>query len=75
MGVITEPLCLSSSYIWQHIDIGYVQGMCDLLAPLLVILDDGECVLCAPQAGGAMSFQLQRRGLYFQVPNTQPGLC
>ncbi|XP_077773884.1 small G protein signaling modulator 1 isoform X11 [Podarcis muralis] len=28
------------SYIWHHIDIGYVQGMCDLLAPLLVILDD-----------------------------------
>ncbi|XP_077164944.1 small G protein signaling modulator 1 [Paroedura picta] len=28
------------SYIWQHLDIGYVQGMCDLLAPLLVILDD-----------------------------------
>uniref|UniRef100_A0A3Q1NGE4 Small G protein signaling modulator 1 n=2 Tax=Bos TaxID=9903 RepID=A0A3Q1NGE4_BOVIN len=28
------------SYIWQHIEIGYVQGMCDLLAPLLVILDD-----------------------------------
>ncbi|XP_045701091.1 small G protein signaling modulator 1 isoform X3 [Phyllostomus hastatus] len=27
-------------YIWQHIEIGYVQGMCDLLAPLLVILDD-----------------------------------
>lgn len=21
---------------------GYVQGMCDLLAPLMVILDDGE---------------------------------
>lgn len=33
---------LSHSYIWQHIEIGYVQGMCDLLAPLLVILDDGE---------------------------------
>ncbi|RXM90820.1 Small G protein signaling modulator 1 [Acipenser ruthenus] len=31
------------SYIWQHLEIGYVQGMCDLLAPLLVILDDGEC--------------------------------
>ncbi|KFW06770.1 Small G protein signaling modulator 1, partial [Eurypyga helias] len=28
------------SYIWQHIEIGYVQGMCDLLAPLLVVLDD-----------------------------------
>ncbi|XP_072228063.1 small G protein signaling modulator 1 isoform X2 [Leuresthes tenuis] len=28
------------SYVWQHLNIGYVQGMCDLLAPLLVILDD-----------------------------------
>ncbi|XP_015418309.1 PREDICTED: small G protein signaling modulator 1 [Myotis davidii] len=40
VGVHTEPLCLCRSYIWQHIEIGYVQGMCDLLAPLLVILDD-----------------------------------
>lgn len=39
------PASLSCSYIWQHIEIGYVQGMCDLLAPLLVILDDGEYVL------------------------------
>lgn len=51
VGVITEPLCLSPSYIWQHIEIGYVQGMCDLLAPLLVILDDGECVLPTPGLG------------------------
>ncbi|KAM6902211.1 small G protein signaling modulator 1 [Xenentodon cancila] len=28
------------SYVWQHLDTGYMQGMCDLLAPLLVILDD-----------------------------------
>lgn len=40
-------LCVSCSYIWQHIEVGYVQGMCDLLAPLLVILDDGECTLPA----------------------------
>lgn len=34
------PYCFS--YVWEHLDMGYVQGMCDLLAPLLVILDDGE---------------------------------
>lgn len=39
---------LLHSYIWQHIEIGYVQGMCDLLAPLLVILDDGEWVALPP---------------------------
>lgn len=47
---------LSHSFIWQHIEIGYVQGMCDLLAPLLVILDDGECVL------PTVSFLLQGAG-------------
>lgn len=36
-----QHLCLCS-YVWQHLDTGYVQGMCDLLAPLLVILDDGQ---------------------------------
>lgn len=44
------------SYIWKHLEIGYVQGMCDLLAPLLVILDDGECVWylkCLFLGGGA----------------------
>ncbi|MEE6468779.1 hypothetical protein FKM82_008377 [Ascaphus truei] len=28
------------SYVWEHLDIGYVQGMCDLLAPLMVVLDN-----------------------------------
>ncbi|XP_038670399.1 small G protein signaling modulator 2 isoform X2 [Scyliorhinus canicula] len=28
------------SYVWEHLDVGYVQGMCDLLAPLMVILDN-----------------------------------
>lgn len=27
-------------YVWEHLDIGYMQGMCDLVAPLLVIFDD-----------------------------------
>ena len=29
------------TYVWEHLEIGYVQGMCDLVAPLLVIFDDG----------------------------------
>ncbi|PKU40645.1 small g protein signaling modulator hypothetical protein [Limosa lapponica baueri] len=28
------------SYVWEHLEVGYVQGMCDLLAPLMVILDN-----------------------------------
>lgn len=28
------------TYVWEHLDVGYVQGMCDLVAPLLVIFDD-----------------------------------
>ncbi|XP_055513552.1 small G protein signaling modulator 2-like isoform X3 [Leucoraja erinacea] len=27
------------SYVWEHLEVGYVQGMCDLLAPLMVIMD------------------------------------
>ncbi|KAL1501277.1 hypothetical protein ABEB36_006628 [Hypothenemus hampei] len=28
------------TYVWEHLDIGYMQGMCDLVAPLLVTFDD-----------------------------------
>lgn len=31
---------ISLSYVWEHLDVGYMQGMCDLVAPLLVIFDD-----------------------------------
>ena len=30
------------TYVWENLDQGYVQGMCDLVAPLLVIFDDGN---------------------------------
>jgi len=29
-----------TTYVWEHLDVGYMQGMCDLVAPLLVVLDD-----------------------------------
>lgn len=28
------------TYVWERLNIGYIQGMCDLCAPLLVIMDD-----------------------------------
>ncbi|XP_048521600.1 small G protein signaling modulator 1 [Dendroctonus ponderosae] len=28
------------TYVWEHLDVGYMQGMCDLVAPLLVTFDD-----------------------------------
>lgn len=28
------------TYVWENLDQGYVQGMCDLVAPLLVIFQD-----------------------------------
>ncbi|KAL7021734.1 hypothetical protein ACKWTF_012000 [Chironomus riparius] len=29
-----------TTYVYEHLETGYMQGMCDLLAPLLVIFDD-----------------------------------
>jgi len=61
------------SYIWQHIEIGYVQGMCDLLAPLLVILDDARGLRpwdhlgssCSPGSGSCCSCALSPEALAF----------
>lgn len=53
-------------YVWEHLEVGYMQGMCDLVAPLLVIFDDESityscfCLLMErmganfPHNGGAM---------------------
>ena len=29
-----------TTYDWENLEVGYMQGMCDLVAPLLVIIDD-----------------------------------
>ncbi|CAH8509237.1 unnamed protein product [Schistosoma turkestanicum] len=29
-----------STWVWLHLDIGYIQGMCDLLAPILIIFQN-----------------------------------
>lgn len=44
ISLLFDHVCLppAGSYVWEHLEMGYVQGMCDLLAPLMVILDDGE---------------------------------
>uniref|UniRef100_G3NNY2 Small G protein signaling modulator 2 n=1 Tax=Gasterosteus aculeatus aculeatus TaxID=481459 RepID=G3NNY2_GASAC len=51
------------SYVWEHLEMGYVQGMCDLLAPLMVILDD-ECLAysCFTQLMKRMSHNFPNGG-------------
>lgn len=58
------------SYIWQHLEIGYVQGMCDLLAPLLVILDDGKSTLWL-RAVSSLSELYTRSLLYYPHINSK----
>lgn len=40
LDVVQQLKVVRFSYVYEHLDIGYMQGMCDLLAPLLVIFDD-----------------------------------
>lgn len=37
---LTKLRNIMYTYVWKHLDVGYVQGMCDLAAPFLVIFDE-----------------------------------
>ena len=47
MENLTKLRNIVSTYVWTHLEEGYSQGMCDLLAPLLVVLrDEGLTYAC-----------------------------
>ncbi|BFZ04787.1 hypothetical protein BsWGS_07825 [Bradybaena similaris] len=51
------------TYVWQHLDVGYVQGMCDLVAPLLVIFDEESLAYsCFCQLMKRMSYNFPHGG-------------
>lgn len=51
------------TYVWENIDVGYIQGMCDLVAPLLVIFDDeAKTYGCFTQLMKRMSANFQLGG-------------
>ena len=55
-------------YCWIHQELGYVQGMCDILAPLLVLMDDGElCTAITYSAIIAQVFHCLSANLYYFV--------
>ena len=29
-----------TTYVWDNLDVGYMQGMCDIVAPILVVFDE-----------------------------------
>ena len=61
---LTKLRNIMCTYVWNHLDVGYVQGMCDLVAPLLVILQDEPLVF------GCFSRLMDRMGLNFPSGGT-----
>lgn len=50
-------------YVWEHLETGYMQGMCDLVAPLLVIFDDEAATYsCFCHLMGRMSHNFPNGG-------------
>ncbi len=64
---------LISTYVWTHMDVGYSQGMCDLLAPLLVVIDDEPlayaCFLCLMET--AQELFPPSKGMNTRLANVQ----
>lgn len=70
-GVLYIYICLAFSkisihfprYVWEHLDTGYMQGMCDLVAPLLVVFDDeASTYSCFCHLMGRMSHNFPNGG-------------
>ena len=38
--MILDYISQITTYVWDNLEIGYMQGMCDLVAPILVTFDD-----------------------------------
>ncbi|KAK2161894.1 hypothetical protein LSH36_108g07045 [Paralvinella palmiformis] len=55
------------TYVWEHLDVGYVQGMCDLVAPLLVILDDESYLIFVTICPSFYINKLSRVSYNFQI--------
>lgn len=56
------------TYVWERLeDVGYVQGMCDLAAPLLVIFDDGKTAVITFTCLHQMYFVHHHRGFNVQL--------
>ncbi|KAK4297111.1 hypothetical protein Pmani_030446 [Petrolisthes manimaculis] len=51
------------TYVWEHLDTGYMQGMCDLVAPLLVVFDEEAATYsCFCHLMGRMSHNFPNGG-------------